>query len=81
MATTINIQDYDVSKTTVKVQLYMQYVFGALDGAVEVVYLSATNEVLKQSTVLIPSDVYASWTTDDATIEDYVLSQLGLTRL
>lgn len=79
MASTILIQDFEVSKIAVKIQLYMQYVFSATEGNVEVIFLSSTDEILKQQNVPIPSDVYASWTTDDSTIEDYVLSTLGLT--
>ena len=80
MATTINIQDFNVSKTAVKVQLYMQYIFSAVDGNVEVMFLSASDEILKQENVYIPSDVYSEWTTSDVIIEDYVLNQLGLER-
>lgn len=56
-----------------------EFTFGG-EFYIRVQYCTDAGQTVKVDNVLIPSDIYAQWGTDDQYIINYVLGQLGLTQ-
>ena len=79
-AFTINIQSKDITLSSAKIELFLQYVFNATDANVVVYFKDDKDTTIDIKNVYIPVPVYAAWQNDD-TIVNYVLAQLNLTKL
>lgn len=79
-AYTINIQPYPVGQSSSKIDLFLQYVFNAVDATVYVYFKDDNNNTIKTVSVYVPSEIYASWQ-EDSVIIDYVLQELQLKAL
>jgi hypothetical protein len=75
----IDIQPSSVSKTAVKVSLFLQYVFKATDAKVFCYVYDVDGHQLDVQTVYVPPEVYSTWTDDDNVIIDYVMRELNFT--
>lgn len=74
------IQPVQVPQTAKKIELFLQYVFNAVEATVLVDYKDDNGAVIKTASVYILPEVYSIWQ-QDSVIIDYVLSQLCLTTI
>lgn len=77
----LKVKPIDITKTSIMVEILLQYVFLAQDATVYVYFKDAENAPLDVKTVYIPPEIYAAWTDSDEYLVDYILSELGLTRV
>jgi hypothetical protein len=73
------ISTFPFTQDAASVVIWMQYAFNTTVGRVNAQFLDASGSVLGIQYVDLPEDVYASWTTSDDVILDYVATELGIT--
>jgi hypothetical protein len=77
----IDVAPVSVSLDITKVHvLCSNFELNATEGSVQVVRYTANDRFVDTQIVLIPSEVYVNWGTDDNVIIDYALQQLGMER-
>ncbi len=79
MSTTqISITPTTIERLATKLEISLFYVFNALDATVNVNLKDNDGNILKSTSVYIPSEIYANWN-EDSVIVNYVTNQLNLT--
>ncbi len=77
----IDVVPVSVSLNIEKVDVQcINFQLNATEGRVQVVRYTGTNKFVDTQIVVIPTEVYSTWGTDDNAIIDYALQQLGMER-